>query len=147
MVSPLAILLAVSVLVVAACSSTTARPVEFDRMAPDEVGCTIMYGDGAPYIVGPLGTGDTQDLKPNDWTLFHLGRTALEIYFSIETDRSGQNGSRALNNLPADGVVASEGFIDSGNPGYTITCWRGDADNSTESQAGAARDARENELR
>ena len=103
-------------LAVAACSSVDGKPGQFDGMTPDEVGC----------VVGPLGPSDSWENRPNDYTLFRIARTALDVIIVVEQTGGGSNSSTPLNDLPADGIVARGPFRDGGNPGYEIRCWRGD---------------------
>ncbi|MCL1593936.1 MAG: hypothetical protein M3132_06250 [Actinomycetia bacterium] len=111
---------------VAACSSPEGRPEQFDSIAPDEVGCTVAYGDEI-FVVGPLGPADSENIEPNDYTMIRLGRTASDIVVVTEFPDSASNGGMALNTIPHDGVVVSRGpFRSGGNPGYSVTCWRGE---------------------
>jgi uncharacterized protein YceK len=118
------LLLAASLL--AGCSSVDSRPSEFDGMSADEVGCTLLYGSDTTYVVGPLGPSDFEVIEPNEWSSFRIFRTALNIGFSISTEKSGTDGSLPINDLPDDHVVAWREMMDPGNPGYKIKCWRGD---------------------
>ena len=113
-------------LAVAACSSVDGKPRQFDGMTPDEVGCVIVYGGANRYVVGPLGPSDSQEIHPNEYTLFRIGRTASDVIVVTERTGGGSNASVPINDLPAYGVIAKGPFQDSGNPGYTVTCWRGD---------------------
>ena len=100
-----------------ACSSADSRPVEFDEMYPDEVGCTVRYGEDTLYVVGPLGPSGSQNIEPNDYTLIRLGRTASDIVLVTEFPDSGSNGGMALNEIPNDGAVVGRGpFRTAANP-------------------------------
>ncbi len=111
----------------AACSSPEARPEQFNNMSPDEVGCLVAYGDDDPYVVGPLGPSDSENTLPNDYTTIRLARTASDIVVVTEFPDSSSNGALALNRIPPDGVVVAKGpFRNGGNPGYSVTCWRGE---------------------
>ena len=127
MVARLLIGLAFFALVFAACSSQASRPGEFEGMNSDEVGCSVLYGDTDLSFIGPLGASDSEEVRPNDYTMFRVGRTASDVIFVVEQTGGGSNGSVPLNDLPADGIVARGPFRDGGNPGYVIACWRGDA--------------------
>jgi hypothetical protein len=116
---------AVTALVLAACSSPTSRPDQFDDLTADEVGCVVAYGDDAPRVVGPLGPSDSQDITPNDYTSFRIARTASDIIIVAEQPVAASNLSMPLNDIPPNGIVARGLFINGGNPGYIITCWRG----------------------
>lgn len=109
-------------LVVVACSSLEGRPSAFDDMTGDEVGCVVRYGDTEPNVVGPLGPSDATVVEPNDYTSIRVARTASELFVVAERPGSRQDATVPLNDLPSDGIVARDGFIDSGNPGYTVTC-------------------------
>ncbi len=111
---------------VAGCSSADDRPSEFDGMSVDEVGCTLLYGSDTKYVVGPLGPSDFEVIEPNDYTMFRIGRTALELIVVANSHDSGMDTSMPLDSLPDDGVVAQSDFRNAGNPGYKITCWRGE---------------------
>jgi len=125
--SRLLAVLFVLVLVVAACSSVDSRPVEFDDMTRDEVGCTVRYGDTGPYIVGPLASSDFKVIEPNNYTSFRIARTASDIVIVAKRQNDGMSRSTPLSDIPADGIFVWGGFSDGGNPGYEITCWRGEA--------------------
>ncbi|VAW04443.1 hypothetical protein MNBD_ACTINO01-1332 [hydrothermal vent metagenome] len=112
--------------VLAACASSTVRPVEFENMSSDEVGCTVNYGNTDLYIVGPLGPSDSEEVTPNDYTSIRVGRTALDIVVVATVPDGGGNAATPLNDMPADGVVARRAFSNGGDPGYVVTCWRGD---------------------
>lgn len=115
-------------LVAAACNASNQRPAAFDEMSSDEVGCTVKYGDDSLYVVGPLGPSDSENVEPNDYTLIRLGRTASNIVVVTDFPDSGSNGGLALNKITTDGVVVSTGpFRNNGEPGYVVTCWRGDS--------------------
>ncbi|MEN8237892.1 MAG: hypothetical protein ABFR53_01695 [Actinomycetota bacterium] len=109
----------------ASCSSES-RVGFYGDMSSDEVACSIAYGDADPYIVGPLGPSASEEVHPNDYTTFRIGRTASDVIIVVEQPGSGSNAGIPLNNLPADGIVARGPFRDGGNPGYEVTCWRGD---------------------
>lgn len=112
---------------VASCSGGESMPESFNGMAPDEVGCTVKYGDVSPHVVGPLGPSDSENVEPNDYTFIRLGRTASSIVVVTEFPDSGSNGEMPLNKITTDGVVVRRGsFRNSGEPGYVVTCWRGD---------------------
>ncbi len=116
------------VLLVTACSlPQDARPPEFDLMTTDEVGCTLKYGDNPLYVVGPLGARDSQEIEPNDWTYFRFFRTPLDIGVVTKTPRTESHGGTSIDNLPEDGILDLSAPVDAGYPGYTITCWRGEA--------------------
>jgi len=119
--------LAVLALVVAACASTSSRPAAFEDMSANEVGCTVNYGNSDLYVVGPLRPSDSEEITPNDYTSIRVGRTASDIVVVATVPGGGGNAATALNNMPADGVVARRGFTNGGDPGYMVTCWRGDA--------------------
>ncbi len=121
------ILVGLLVVAVAACSPDDSMPSSFNGMTSDEVGCTVKYGDDGLYVVGPLGSSDSETVEPNDYTSIRLGRTALDIVVAAEVPGGGQNGSTPLNNIPADGVVAVSAFRNGGDPGFVVTCWRGDS--------------------
>jgi hypothetical protein len=125
-VARLLIGLAFSALLFAACSSQASRPGEFEGMNSDEVGCEVVYGDSDPYIIGPLGASDSEEIRPNDYTLFRIARTASDIIVVVEQPDSAANASVPLNDLPDDGTVARGPFRNGANPGYVVTCWRGD---------------------
>lgn len=112
-------------LAVASCSAAESRPDQFDRMTPDQVGCVVTYGDNLQQVVGPIGPSDSWENRPNDYTLFRIARTALDVIVVVEQTGGGSNSSTPLNNLPADGIVARGPFRDDSNPGYEIRCWRG----------------------
>lgn len=114
-------------LAVAACSSVDGKPGQFDGMTPNEVGCVVTYGDNDRHVVGPLGPSDSWENRPNDYTLFRIARTALDVIIVVEQTGGGSTSSTPLNDLPADGIVARGPFRDGGNPGYEIRCWRGDS--------------------
>lgn len=95
-------------------------------MSVDEVGCTLLYGSDTTYVVGPLGPSGFEVIEPNDYTMFRIGRTALDIIVVAKSHNAGMDASVPLDSLPEDGVVAWSGFRDAGNPGYKFTCWRGD---------------------
>ena len=118
--------LAVLALVIAACGSTNGRPVEFEDMSSDEVGCTVNYGGSDLYVVGPLGPSDSEEITPNGYTSIRVGRTASDIVVVATVPGGGGNAATPLNNMPADGIVARRGFSNGGDPGYVVTCWRGD---------------------
>jgi hypothetical protein len=110
----------------AACSAGGSMPSSFDDMTSDEVGCTVNYGDDAPYVVGPLGpSSDPENVEPNDYTVVRLWRTASEIHVSAKGTDWGSGGSASLDEITTDGLEVAEGlYRDSGNPGYVVTCWR-----------------------
>lgn len=111
---------------VAGCSSADGRPSEFDGMPIDEVGCTVLFGSDTKYVVGPLGPSDFDVIEPNDYTMLRIGRTALDIIVVVKSHNAGMDASIPLDSLPEDGVVAQSDFRDAGNPGYKVTCWRGE---------------------
>jgi hypothetical protein len=126
MVGRLAIgLLAFSILV-ASCTSADDLPEQFEDMASDQVGCVVAYNDTDPHVIGPLGPSAAEEFFPNDYTSFRIARTASDIIIVVEQPDSGANASVPLNDLPDDGIVARGPFRNGGNPGYVITCWRGD---------------------
>jgi hypothetical protein len=94
-------------------------------MTSNEVGCTVKYGEADRVVIGPLGPSDFEEVHPNDYTMFRIARTALDIIVVAERERGGSNASIPLNDLPVDGIVSRGPFRDGGNPGYTVTCWRG----------------------
>ncbi len=112
----------------AGCSTADLRPSEFEGMTVDEIGCTLLYGSDTKYVVGPLGPSDFKVIEPNDYTTIRIARTALDIIFVAQSHNAGMNGSTGINDLPEDGVVAWSEFRDAGNPGYKVTCWRGESD-------------------
>lgn len=124
-----AIIVAVGMLLVlvTACSTADSMPSAFDDMSSDEVGCTVTYGDDAPYVVGPLGSSsDPVNVEPNDYTVFRFWRIADEIHVSAKGTDWGSGGSAPLDEVTTDGIEVAEGlYRDSGNPGYGVTCWRG----------------------
>jgi hypothetical protein len=95
-------------------------------MSADEVGCTVNYGNADLYVVGPLGPSDSQEIVPNDFTSIRVGRTASDIVVAATVPGGGGNTSVPLDDMPTDGIVASRGFSNGGDPGYVVTCWRGD---------------------
>ena len=113
-------------LAVASCSPAEVRPDQFDTMTQDEVGCVVNYGDTDRYVIGPLGPSDSEEIHPNDYTSFRIGRTASDVIVVVERTGGGSNASVPVNSLPSYGVVARGPFRDGGNPGYIVTCWRGD---------------------
>jgi len=115
------------VLAGAACSKADSMPAEFNVMTSDEVGCTVNYGGDSLYVVGPLGPSDSENVEPNDYTLIRVARTASDIVVVTEFPGGGQHGSTPLNNMPSDGVVIVSPFRSGGDPGYVVTCWRGDS--------------------
>ncbi|NHZ70161.1 MAG: hypothetical protein GWP18_00795 [Proteobacteria bacterium] len=117
----------VAVLSLSACSSAVERPASFDNMSADDVGCTVEYGDDALLVVGPLGPSDSEDVKPNDYTVIRLGRTASDLVVTTDFPDSGSSGGAALNTITPDGDIVARGpFRNGGEPGYIVTCWRGD---------------------
>ena len=94
-------------------------------MTTDQVGCVLAYGDSDPIVVGPLGPSDSQEIEPTDYASFRIARTASDIIVVAEQPGSGSNVSVPLNDLPENGIIAQGPFINGGNPGYTVTCWRG----------------------
>lgn len=112
-------------LALSSCASAS-RVGLYGDMTSDEVACSVVYGDSDPYVVGPLGPSDSEEIRPNDYTMFRVGRTASDVIVVVEQTGGGSNGSTPLNDLPADGIIARGPFRDSGNPGYMITCERGD---------------------
>ncbi len=120
-------LIGVLVVALGACSTGDSMPAEFNGMASDEVGCTVSYGGDSLYVVGPLGPGDSESIEPNDYTLIRLGRTASDIVIATEVPGGGEHGSTPLNAIPADGVVALSPFRTGEDPGYVVTCWRGES--------------------
>jgi len=118
----MATVVVVLVFAATACTTPQTRPVEFDHMTTDEVGCTVQYGDAEAYVIGPLGPSDFEVVAPNEFTSFRVARTALAIVTVAELSR---NASTPLNDIPSDGIVLRGPFIDGGNLGYVITCWRG----------------------
>lgn len=126
-VRSIAVLVAL-VLGLSACSSAEERPVEFGGMSPDEVGCTVEYGDDDVYVIGPLGPNDSENVEPNDYTAIRLGRTASDIVIAADFPDSGSSGAVALNKIATDGVVVARGqFRNGGEPGFVVMCWRGDS--------------------
>ena len=113
-------------LLIASCSPAEGRPTQFEGMTSDDVGCVVTYGDAERYVIGPLGPSDSKEIHPNDYTLFRIGRTASDVIVVVEQTGGGSNASVPINDLPAYGVVARGPFRDGGNPGYEVTCWRGD---------------------
>ncbi|GMR01901.1 MAG: hypothetical protein BMS9Abin20_0223 [Acidimicrobiia bacterium] len=126
MATRLLTVLFVLALVAAACSTVDSRPTEFDDMTADEVGCTVWYGDTDPYVVGPLSSSDFEVIEPNDYTSFRIARTASDIVIVAKRQNDGMSRSTPLNDIPADGIFVRRGFRDAGNPGYEISCWRGE---------------------
>jgi len=126
MVQRLGLLATTLALVATACSPTPATPSEFAAMTPDEVGRIVSFGDMEPFVMGPLGPSDSETVAPNDYTTFRIGRTASSVVVVVESPRRGSNASIGLNEIPSDGIVARGGFVDGGNPGYEVRCWRGD---------------------
>jgi len=114
------------VVAVAGCSSGGSMPESFNGIASGEVGCTVRYGDDPLYVVGPLGPSDSENIEPNDYTFIRIGRTASDIVVVAEVPGGGQNGSTPLNNMPEDGVVGIRQFHRGDDPGFVVTCWRGD---------------------
>ena len=113
-------------LAASACSAAEVRPDQFEGMTQDEVGCVVNYGDTDRYVIGPLGSSDSEEIHPNDYTLFRIGRTASDVIVVVERTGGGSNASIPINSLPSYGVVSRGPFRDGGNPGYIVTCWRGD---------------------
>ena len=120
------VLFGILLVAVAACSSGDSMPESFNGMASDEVGCTVRYGDDPPYVVGPLGASGSENIEPNDYTFIRIGRTASDIVVVAEVPGGGQNGSTPLNNMPEDGVIDVRAFYRGDDPGFVVTCWRGD---------------------
>lgn len=114
-------------LAVASCSRAEVRPGQFEGMTPDEVGCVVTYGDAHRYIIGPLGPSGSEEIHPNDYTSFRIARTASDVIVVVEREAGGSNVSVPLNELPGYGIVTLDPFRDGGNPGYVVTCWRGDS--------------------
>lgn len=113
-------------LVLGACSAVEPTPSAFEAMTPDQVGCVISYGE-FEYEVGPLGPSDSETIEPNLYTKFRLGRTAVDLVIVVDRASDGMNGSIAVDQIPPEGtVVARNGLVDSGNPGYEIVCWGAD---------------------
>jgi len=113
-------------LAVGSCSRAETRPDQFDGMMPDEVGCVITYGDADRFVIGPLGPSGSEEIHPNEYTFFRIARTASDVIVVVERTGGGSNVSVPLNELPGYGIVALGSFMDGGNPGYVVTCWRGD---------------------
>ena len=103
-------------------------PVAFDAMAADQVGCVVEHGD-AEYEVGPLGPGsDPVEIKPNSYTLFRFGRTALSLIVVAERERDKATMGlevASISNDPVGTLVHQAAMQASGNPGYEIRCWAG----------------------
>jgi hypothetical protein len=95
-------------------------------MTPDEVGCVVTYGNTDRFVVGPLGPSGFEDIQPNDYTAFRIARTASDVIVVVERVDGGSNVSVPLNELPGYGIVTRGPFRDGGNPGYAVTCSRGD---------------------
>jgi len=125
-ITPATYTLAVLALVLTACTSATSRPGEFEGMSTDEVGCTVNYGNTDLYVVGPLGPSDWEEVTPNDYTSIRIARTASDILVAAEVPGGGTGTSRPINDIPADGIVARRPFSNGGDPGFVVTCWRGD---------------------
>lgn len=123
------ILVGMLLVLVAACSTDDSMPSAFEEMSSDEVGCTLAYGDDALYVVGPLGpSSDPENVEPNDYTVFRFWRIADEIHVSAKGTDWGSDRSASLDDITTDGIEVHEGlYRDSGNPGYMVTCWRGNA--------------------
>lgn len=113
------------ILVISACSQAVGRPTAFEAMEADQVGCEVAFGTEEKRFTEPLSVGDSETIEPNEWTSFHIWRTARDIAFSVRTERTGSSGSYLIDGLPDDQVIARQDFIDQANPGYRITCWRG----------------------
>jgi hypothetical protein len=113
-------------LIVAACSAAETRPDQFEGMTTDEVGCVVVYGDAGRFVLGPLGPSESEEIHPNDYTSFRIGRTASDVIVVVEQASSGSTVSIPLTELPGYGIVSRGPFRDGGNPGYVVTCWRGD---------------------
>lgn len=118
--------LAALTLVVTPCTSSSSHPAEFESMSSDEVGCIIHYGNSDPYVVGPFGPSDSEEITPNDYTSIRVGWTASEIVVVATVPGGGGNTYASLNDMPTDGIVARRSFSNGGDPGYVVTCWRGD---------------------
>lgn len=122
------VLIGLVTVIVAACSTAPdTMPGAFDGMPSDEVGCTVKYGDDDLVVVGPLGAIDSENVEPNDYTLIRVGRTASDLIVVAEGSDWASHGGTPLNQIAADGSEVARGpFLDSGNPGYVVICWRGD---------------------
>ncbi len=123
------LVLCVAVLIAGCTTSTTGPPDGFSGMSPDEVGCTVRYGDEPEQIVGPLTASAAHDYEPNDFTHIHIGRTAAAVSLRVERSDASTHTSFAMNEFvdgePQELVV---GMSPSGQPGVRITCWNGVAD-------------------
>ncbi|MBT8197980.1 MAG: hypothetical protein KJO84_05705, partial [Acidimicrobiia bacterium] len=78
--------------------------------------------------IGPLGPSDVETVEPNDYTSFRIGRTPDSVVVVVDRDRSRRGGNSALAELPTEGAggeVASGRWVDAGNPGFSVRCWRG----------------------
>jgi hypothetical protein len=113
-------------LTAASCSHTESRPEQFDGMTSDEVGCVVTYGDTDRFTIGPLGPSGSEEIHPNDYTSFRIARTASDIIVVVERADGGSNVSLPIEELPGYGIVTRGPFRNGGNPGYVVTCWRGD---------------------
>jgi len=126
MISRLLVGLAGLSLAIASCSAAETRPNEFESMTSDQVGCVVAYGDADRYIVGPLGPNGSEEIQPNDYTFFRIARTASDVIVVVERADGGSNVSLPIDELPGYGIVTQGPFRNGGNPGYVVTCWRGD---------------------
>jgi hypothetical protein len=121
-------LLTVAAVLTGCSSSRSGLPPTFEGMASDEVGCVISSGGAVIAEVGPLSPSDVETVEPNDYTSFRIGRTPDSVVVVAEGDRSRGSGTSAIAELPtegAGGVVASGRWVDAGNPGFSVRCWRG----------------------
>ncbi len=107
-------------------SSTDGRPGEFEGMATDAVGCTVVYGDADPIVVGPLRPTEFKIVEPDGSTSFRIARTTSDVIIVVALPNGASTVSYPLKDLPEDGIVASGAFRDGGNLGYRVTCWQGD---------------------
>jgi len=114
--------------VAAGCSSAEGRPTEFTGMSSDDVGCVILYGSDMTYVVGPLGSSESEVIEPNDYTSFRIGRTATDVIVVAKSEGSGMDASTPLDSIPEAGAVLGQSEMrNGGDPGYKITCWRGES--------------------
>ena len=135
MFSRLVMLVVVLVLPATACSSAAARPSELDGMAFDEVGCTVVYRDVGPVLVGPLGPGSTAIFDPVDGFSLRIAQQSTGVlaeateYSEAKGDNMLARGTKGWDDLPFDGegVEVLRADVTDGHTshGYVLRCWRG----------------------
>ena len=108
----------------AGCSSDDPTSPALDLVA-DEVACEFRFGSSAERTIGPLKPGNSETLQVNDYTEVRVGITPTALIVGVDRTVADWDVSVALEEIPDEGLTFEGEWIDSGHPGYIITCFRG----------------------